>query len=309
MIAPRSRESTTTPATNDEIARRLLRIADLLEAQEAEGFRVRAYRAAANTLWSLDGPVEALLEAGGRRRLEELPGIGRSIGALIEEYEDTGRIGLLARLEGHVSPEDVLCRVPGLGETLATRIHEQLGVETLEGLEAAAHDGRLETVRGFGPRRVAAIRAVLESMLRRRSRSARRPGPTARAGAEPSVSTLLQIDMEYRAKAATGNLRTIAPTRFNPHGKAWLPILHCSRGRWHFTALYSNTATAHHLGMTRDWVVIYYEDDGAEGQCTVVTEYTGRLEGWRVVRGREAECFEHHARAHGSGWTATERQP
>jgi putative hydrolase len=107
------------------------------------------------------------------------------------------------------------------------------------------------------------------------------------------VATLLDVDREYRAKATAGTLRTIAPRRFNPEGKAWLPILHTRRDPWHFTALYSNTARAHELGRTRDWVVVYfYDDDHREGQHTIVTETQGPLAGERVVRGREAECRE-----------------
>ena len=82
----------------------------------------------------------------------------------------------------------------------------------------------------------------------------------------------------------------IAPRRFNPSGAAWLPILHTERDPWRFTALYSNTARAHELGRTRDWVVIYFhQDDEVEGQRTVVTETLGPLAGHRVVRGREGE--------------------
>ncbi|MFV1986325.1 MAG: helix-hairpin-helix domain-containing protein [Gemmatimonadota bacterium] len=292
-------EEGATPS-NDEIAVRLLRIADLLDAQEAEGFRVRAYRSAANTVWGSRESVAAGLEAGGRKALERLPAIGRSISALIEEYVETGRIGLLDRLEGHVSPEDVLCRVPGIGETLAARIHERLGVETLEELEAAAHDGRLEGLPGFGARRVAALQGVLESMLRRRSYVRGEADDPHPAAPRPPVSLLLQLDEEYRSRAEANELRTIAPKRFNPAGRAWLPILHRSRREWHFTALYSNTALAHHLGKTHDWVVIYYEDHGYEGQCTVVTEYEGLLETWRVVRGRERECLDWYS--HVRGW-------
>jgi hypothetical protein len=285
--------------TNDEIASRLLRIADLLDAQDAEGFRVRAYRSAANTVWGFRQSLAAYLDAGGRKALERLPAIGRSISALVEEYVETGRIGLLERLEGHVSPEDVLCRVPGIGETLAARIHERLGVETLEELEAAAHDGRLEELPGFGPRRVEALRGVLESTLRRRSYVRGKAGDPHPAETRPPVSLLLQLDGEYRSRAEADELRTIAPKRFNPAGRAWLPILHRSRREWHFTVLYSNTALAHHLGKTHDWVVIYYEDHGYEGQCTVVTEYEGLLETWRVVRGRERECREWYAQTRG----------
>jgi hypothetical protein len=102
---------------------------------------------------------------------------------------------------------------------------------------------------------------------------------------------LLAVDREYRQKAEAGALPTIAPKRFNPEGNAWLPILHASRDGWHFTALYSNTARAHELGTTRDWVVIYFHDDRhEENQHTVVTQTRGTLLGKRVVRGREAEC-------------------
>lgn len=74
-------------------------------------------------------------------------------------------------------------------------------------------------------------------------------------------------------------------------------MLHAERGGWHFTALYSNTARAHELGRTRDWVVIYYYDgEHVESQCTVVTETRGVLAGKRVVRGREDECRAHHER-------------
>jgi len=107
----------------------------------------------------------------------------------------------------------------------------------------------------------------------------------------PGVALLLDVDREYRQKAAAGRLTLISPRRFNPEGKPWLPVLHARRGEWHFTALYSNTARAHELGRTRDWVVIYfYDDDHREQQCTVVTEHRGALADKRVVRGREAEC-------------------
>jgi hypothetical protein len=102
----------------------------------------------------------------------------------------------------------------------------------------------------------------------------------------------------YRRKAVTGSLPTIAPRRFNPAQRAWLPILHARRGDWHFTALFSNSARAHQLQRTSDWVVLYYYDgDHQERQCTVVTETRGPLRGERVVRGRETECEAHYAKA------------
>lgn len=294
---------------NREIAEALERVADLLEAQDANPFRVRAYRAAAGTLRGLAEPAAAIVAREGPEGLERLPGIGPSIARLVAEYVHTLRLALLERLEGQVSPEDLFTTVPGIGEELAARIHRQLGVETLEELELAAHDGRLERVPGIGRRRAQGIRDALAGMLarstRRRARRQRwleaglprpeEPGPTPRGdgapAARPSLAALLAVDEEYRRRGAAGELRTIAPRRFNPSGEAWLPVLHTEREGWHFTALFSNTARAHELGTTRDWVVIYFERDGHEDQCTVVTERRGPLAGRRVVRGREDELL------------------
>jgi len=98
------------------------------------------------------------------------------------------------------------------------------------------------------------------------------------------------VDLEYLRLAATTSLPRIAPRRFNPRKEAWLPVLHTTRGSRQYTALFSNTARAHQLGRTDDWVVIYHDGAGAEGQATVVTEREGALQGRRVVRGREREC-------------------
>ena len=187
-----------------------------------------------------------------------------------------------------------------MGEDLPRRIHTELHIETLEDLELAAHDGRLEKVPGMGHRRVTGIRDSLESILsrssRRRARKLRHLDKEEIHGEfdQPSVALLLEADEEYRNKAEKGKLRTISPRRFNPDGKYRLPVLHTDREGWHFNALFSNTARAHELGKTRDWVVIFYEKDGHENQHTVVTETHGLLKGRRVVRGREKECLAYY---------------
>jgi putative hydrolase len=117
---------------------------------------------------------------------------------------------------------------------------------------------------------------------------------------QPSAEILLTVDEQYRTAAAAGKLRTIAPRRFNPNNEPWLPILHTEAAGWDFTALFSNTARAHELNKTDDWVVIYFDQDGHadgsghEGQCTVVTETTGALKGKRVIRGREGESRQYY---------------
>jgi hypothetical protein len=139
----------------------------------------------------------------------------------------------------------------------------------------------------MGSRRVTMIRAQLAAPL---GRGDRRRTP------EPAVEVLLDVDAEYRRRALSGRLARIAPRRFNPAGTRWLPVLHTERDEWRFTVLFSNTAMAHQLGRTRDWVVIYFHTDGeAEGQRTVVTETKRSLVGRRVVRGREAECEKYYA--------------
>jgi len=282
--------SDTDTAINQRIAERLREASDMLGQQGANAFRVSAYRKAADTVAGLEERIDGLFEREGLEGLEALSNIGRGIASAIAELLRTGRWSQLERLRGTLDPVKLFQTVPGIGTGLSERIYDELHIDTLEALETAAFDGRLEAVPGIGTRRAIAIRATLESMLGRvRSLRGRRPTDG------PPVALILAVDEEYRDKAEAGKLPTIAPKRFNPSGEAWLPVLHSEHDDWHFSALYSNTARAHELGRTRDWVVIYfYDDHHREGQHTVVTEQRGPLTGRRVVRGREAECREHY---------------
>lgn len=269
---------------NRLLADRFDEIARLLEEQEANPFRVQAYRRAAALLRGLPEPVEAILRREGLAGLDRLPGIGPALARMIAEYASSGRLPLLDQLRGAHDPVALLRTVPAIGAKLARRLHDELGIDSLEELEYAAHDGRLAKFDGIGPKRLASIRESLASRLARRRPS--EPGSSER----PPAEDLLEVDREYRNGARAGTLRKITPRRFNPHRQAWLPVLHVRKGGWDYTALYSNTARAHQLGKTRDWVVIYYENAGVAGQCTVVTQAFGPLKGKRVVRGRETEC-------------------
>jgi len=276
------------PLTNDQIAACLEELADLLEAQGANLFRVRAYRTAAHNLRDLPRPVHEILGTEGVAGLIELPGIGHSLARSVEKLCLTSRLPMLQRLRGESGPEHLFMTVPGIGLEFARRIHEQLGVESLPELEASAHDGRLAKVPGMGRKRIQGVQETLRGRFRRPL--ATPPGLSHPALGEPPVEEILDVDREYRQKAAEGQLRLIAPRRFNPTGKAWLPVLHTHRADRQYTALYSNTARAHELGTTHDWVVVYRDDHDGHGQWTLITAQFGPMRGKRIIRGREGEC-------------------
>lgn len=283
MISSRSHTPARShvPLNNAELSGRLNELADLLELQNANTFRVRAYRTAAATLAALKEQAHEVLVREGTAGLMQLPGIGRSLARTIERLIHSDRVGLLDRLRGDSGAEETLATVPGIGLKTAMRIHEDLGIETLTDLETAAYDGRLQLIPGMGRKKIQAVRDSLAGRFRRRRRAPdvqRRPS----LADFPSVAELLSIDEEYRQKAAKDRLIRIAPRRFNPTGEAWLPILHTHRGSRHYTALYSNTARAHELGTVKDWVVIYRDDHGGDGQWTVVTSRFGPLSGKRI---------------------------
>jgi hypothetical protein len=269
---------------NKDVADRLDEVAALLQGRGADPYRVEAYRRAATTVRQWPEPIAQVFRQRGLEGLEALPGVGPRIASAIRQLVVEGRLPMIHRLRGAADPETVLASVPGIGSRFAHRLHSELGLNTLQDLEAAAHDGRLATIAGFGEKRLAGIRDSLAHRL------ARLPQQSNRAGDVPPVAELLDVDREYRSRAAAGALRLIAPRRFNPTGEAWLPILHTSRGRRRYTALYSNTARAHAAGKTRDWVVLYSDDGMSTRQHTVITAARGPHRGCRIVAGREHEC-------------------
>ena len=265
---------------NELVASQFEEGAELLDAQGGDPFRIRALTRGADTVRRLPTPLDEIYAAGGLAGLVDLPGIGYALARGIIDVIELRSWRWLDRLRGDVDPEAVFCTVAGIGPGLARRIHDELGIDHLEDLEAAAHDGRLAKVAGFGPRRVRAVRECLGSRLAGR-------GPDRHHDViEPPVEDLLDIDREYRRKDELDQLPRIAPLRFNPGHVRWLPILHTERGGQRFTAMFSNTARAHQLGHNRDWVIIYRDGHG-DGQWTVVTETHGPRRGERVVRGRE----------------------
>ncbi len=145
--------------TNADIAATFEHVADLLEYQAENVFRVRAYRNAARTI---DAMVESLAAVRSQpgRSLTDLEGIGTDLAEKIGTLLDTGKLPLLEELRREVPPVAFeLMRVPGLGPKKARALVEQLGIDSLEALERACQEGRVATVKGFGAKTQAAILA------------------------------------------------------------------------------------------------------------------------------------------------------
>ena len=287
-VDDRSVETTTRPSIPDsefnaEMARQFRLAESLLEAQHADSHRVLAYRHGAETLEALDESAAAVYRHYGLAGLIAVPTIGRRLARAIAEMVDDGHWRWLDRLRGEVDPEKVLETIPAVGPKLAHRLHIELGVESLEDLERAVYDGRLGRMRGVGDKRWHAVRDALVVRLhaQREEHRDREIDPPCR----PTIELLLSIDEEYRTKADLNQLPTIAPQHYNPTGAHWLPVLHTTRDDHHFTAMFSNTARAHELQRTADWVVIF-ADTPDDDRWTVVTETQGPHAGERVVRGR-----------------------
>jgi len=277
-------------ALNQEVADRLREIAYLLQKQNANPFRVRAYFNAANTVEKLPKNIKDIVERENIQGLIDLPTIGLGIAQSIYEYVAIGRMTRLNNLKGESDPVRLFQSIPGVGLALASRIYSYTHADSFEALEQALHNGSLSRVPGMGESRLNGIQAWLLTTL---GRQLKRSDVKQSVENFPSISLLLNVDAKYREKANAGKLQTITPSRFNPKRVAWLPIYHTKHDRWHFTVLFSNTLLANELKRTNDWVIIYfYDEQHQEGQYTVVTETRGPLIGQRVIRGREQECRE-----------------
>ena len=200
------------------------------------------------------------------------------------EILETGRWRLLDRLREDLDPVAAFQTLPGIGPALAAEIHETLDVENLEELEVAANDGRLREVPGIGaqPRRGHPRRpgGDLEEGPRQAPTPAGGRSPKSRPFSRSTESTGARPPPE-----PSGRSRPAATT---PMANGGSRCSVCDAVPGSFTAMFSNSARAHILERTRDWVVISYSgDDGAEGQVTVVTERRGPMASHRVVRGRE----------------------
>ena len=152
--------------TNVDIATIFGRVADLLEFNAENAFRVRAYRNAAHTIGSMVESLASInlasINEHSGRSLTDIDGIGADLAAKIQILLDTGRLPLLDELEKAV-PSGVfaIMRVPGLGPKKVKLLVDQLGIDSLEGLEAACLAGQVQDLKGFGEKTQAAILAAI----------------------------------------------------------------------------------------------------------------------------------------------------
>jgi DNA polymerase (family 10) len=187
---------------NAEIAAVFTEIADLLEIEGANPFRIRAYRNAARTIGDMGRSVQAMVEKGAD--LDALPGIGPDLSARITEIVGTGRCGLLERLRKELPAAITeLLKVPGLGPKRVRALHHELDVHTLEELHEAAARGRVQSIPGFGPK---TQQAILEATVPRAQPASRvRVGEAAQLAA--SLLTTLARVPGVRQAVAAGSLR------------------------------------------------------------------------------------------------------
>lgn len=155
----------TVPEHNQQLAALFRSIAQLLAAQRANPYRVRAYRRGADALLAL---AEDVAEVARRHALEDIDGIGSDLSEKIEEFLRTGKILTLETLQMPL-PEHVKgwARLPGLSESLVAFLYSRLNIATLADLEKLVRSHMLRTVPGFSGSEETLLEGIEE--LRRRS--------------------------------------------------------------------------------------------------------------------------------------------
>ncbi len=154
---------------NIEIAQQLDEVGDLLEIDEANPFRVRAYRNAVRTVRELAVPLERMVAA--EEDLTRLPGIGKEMARHITELVTTGEMSVLSELREKIPVTLVeIMGLPGVGPKSARKLWDELGIETVEELKAAAEEGRVAELKGFGEKKQAQILAGVEQFHRHSAR-------------------------------------------------------------------------------------------------------------------------------------------
>jgi DNA polymerase (family X) len=156
--------------TNRDVASTFDEIADLLEFQNANPFRVRAYRNAARRINDLSESL-ANVAADPKRELTEIEGIGKDLAQKIGELLETGSIPMLEELQSQI-PGGVLAmvRIPGMGPKKAAALHKELGIKSLDELRAACEADTVQGLKGFGKKTQDKILAGIDLAARAHER-------------------------------------------------------------------------------------------------------------------------------------------
>ncbi|HEX3528856.1 MAG TPA: DNA polymerase/3'-5' exonuclease PolX [Thermoanaerobaculia bacterium] len=200
---------------NPQIARVFEEIADVLEIQNANPFRIRAYRNAVRTVEAQATPLRRMVEEG--RALTDLPGIGKEMAAHIQEMVATGTLGFRDELLAAVPRSLIeLVRLPGLGPKKARKLWDDLKIQSVDELEAAAKAGRIAAVPGFGAK---TQEKILAGIAEHRQHVSRLLLSEAERSVEPLLAWLREIpDLErlevagsYRRRCETvGDIDLVA---------------------------------------------------------------------------------------------------
>ncbi len=152
------------PVHNADIAAFFEEIADRLEIEGANPFRIRAYRNAARQLQAMGVPVTSMVAKD--ENLTELPSIGEDLATKIKEIVETGKCQALEKLRQKMPPTVTqLLQIPGLGPKRVRTLYHELDVQTLEQLARAALDHRIRALPGFGQKTESAILKAIEKHL------------------------------------------------------------------------------------------------------------------------------------------------
>src|SRR3989449_9210104 len=191
---------------NDAIAKVLDEIGDLIELKGENVFRAVTYRAAARAIRDLREPLPKLVQ---EKRLKEIPKVGPSVGEAIEQIIATGRSKRHDELEAAVPPGLLtLLRVPGVGPATARTIYEHLKITTIEELEEAAKDHRLQQLPKIQAKTEENILRAIAALKQRTGRSLLHE---ARAAATTMVD-YLRAETGVVQLAIAGSLRRYKET-------------------------------------------------------------------------------------------------
>ena len=193
--------------TNREIAEFLKRIGDMLDILGENRFKVLAYRRAADNILNLGQDIHTYWQAG---TLQEIPGVGQAIAEKIDELLTTGHLEFYERLQDQVPAGVVyLLEIPDVGPRTAKLLWEELGLQSVAEVEAAAGNGQLQGLPGLGAKSEAKILAGIEALHRR---SDRIPLGTAWPVALDLLEGLQAASPEILEATVAGSLRRMQST-------------------------------------------------------------------------------------------------